>query len=240
MIANSGEYRKKNGQRGCVMMNNFIFENKTKVYFGKGGVKEYLGGLLANFGETVMLAYGGGSIKRNGVYDEIMGILNAAGKRIVEFSGIMSNPTYGRVKGGDKKPLPQPFQTLYTGKWIMYNNGPVTASSFSFQKRTAVPIKEAVAAFLLYFQSPLAVFLDFNSFPNILRPEFPLCSTHAYGILCGQRQSLAKAAPAKDLSFLDTQIQPAKSHFARQNHTAVVTTKTMYYYSCFFRRYPVK
>ena len=122
----------------------------------------------------------------------------------------------------------------------MYNNGPVTASSFSFQKRTAVPIKEAVAAFLLYFQSPLAVFLDFNSFPNILRPEFSLCSTHAYGILCGQRQSLAKAAPAKDLSFLDTQIHPAKSHFARQNHTAVVTTKTVYYYSCFFRRYPVK
>ena len=54
----------------------FVFENKTKVYFGKGGVKEYLGGLLANFGETVMLAYGGGSIKRNGGYDEIMGILN--------------------------------------------------------------------------------------------------------------------------------------------------------------------
>ena len=84
------------------MMNNFIFENKTKVYFGKGGVKEYLGGLLANFGETVMLAYGGGSIKRNGVYDEIMGILNAAGKRIVEFSGIMSNPTYAKVQEGAK------------------------------------------------------------------------------------------------------------------------------------------
>ena len=49
------------------MVNNFIFENKAKVSFGKGGVKEYLGGLLANFGETVMLAYGGGSIKRNGV-----------------------------------------------------------------------------------------------------------------------------------------------------------------------------
>lgn len=84
------------------MMNNFIFENKTKVYFGKGGVKEYLGGLLANFGEIVMLAYGGGSIKRNGVYDEIMGILNAAGKRIVEFSGIMSNPTYAKVQEGAK------------------------------------------------------------------------------------------------------------------------------------------
>lgn len=84
------------------MMNNFIFENKTKVYFGKGGVKEYLGCLLGNYGKTVMLAYGGGSIKRNGVYDEIMGILNAAGKRIVEFSGIMSNPTYQKVQEGAK------------------------------------------------------------------------------------------------------------------------------------------
>ena len=36
-------------------MNNFIFENKTKVYFGRGGVKEYLGCLLKNYGETVML-----------------------------------------------------------------------------------------------------------------------------------------------------------------------------------------
>ena len=102
MIAHSGEYRKKNGQRGYVMMNNFIFENKTKVSFGKGGVKEYLGGLLANFGETIMLAYGGGSIKRNGVYDEIMGILNAQGKCVVEFSGIMSNPTYAKVQEGAK------------------------------------------------------------------------------------------------------------------------------------------
>lgn len=102
MIANSGEYRKKNGQRGYVMMNNFIFENKAKVYFGKGGVKEYLGGLLANFGETVMLAYGSGSIKCNGVYDEIMGILNAQGKCVVEFSGIMSNPTYAKVQDGAK------------------------------------------------------------------------------------------------------------------------------------------
>ena len=83
-------------------MNNFIFENKTKVYFGKDGVKEYLGCLLKNYGETVMLAYGGGSIKRNGVYDEIVGILNAAGKRIVEFSGIMSNPTYAKVQEGAK------------------------------------------------------------------------------------------------------------------------------------------
>lgn len=81
-------------------MKNFVYENKTKVYFGKGGVKEYLGCLLKNYGGTVMLAYGGGSIRRNGVYDEILGILNAQGKRVVEFSGIMSNPTYAKVQEG--------------------------------------------------------------------------------------------------------------------------------------------
>lgn len=59
-------------------MNNFLFENKTKVYFGKGGVKEYLGCLLEHYGDTVMLAYGGGSIKHNGIYDEIVGILRCA------------------------------------------------------------------------------------------------------------------------------------------------------------------
>ncbi len=83
-------------------MNNFIFENKTKVYFGKGGVKEYLGSLLEHYGDTVMLAYGGGSIKRNGVYDEVMGILKAEGKQVIEFSGIMPNPTYAKVPEGAK------------------------------------------------------------------------------------------------------------------------------------------
>lgn len=81
-------------------MNNFIFENATKVYFGKGCVKEYLSCLLKPYGNTVLLAYGSGSIKRNGVYDEVTGILKSAGKNIVEFSGIMANPTYGKVLKG--------------------------------------------------------------------------------------------------------------------------------------------
>lgn len=84
-------------------MNNFLFENKTKVYFGKGGVKEYLGCLLERYGDTVMLAYGGGSIRKNGVYDEVVAILNAKNKRIVEFSGIMPNPTYAKVQEGAKQ-----------------------------------------------------------------------------------------------------------------------------------------
>ena len=83
-------------------MNNFIYENRTKVYFGEDSVSAHLGSLLGNYGDTVMLAYGGGSIKRNGVYDEVMGILNAAGKRVVEFDRIMPNPTYAKVQEGAK------------------------------------------------------------------------------------------------------------------------------------------
>lgn len=83
-------------------MNNFIYENTTKVYFGKGGVKEYLGCIMKKYGNTVMLAYGGGSIKRNGIYDEVTEILEEAGKTIVDFSGIMPNPTYAKVQEGAK------------------------------------------------------------------------------------------------------------------------------------------
>ena len=78
-------------------MNNFIFQNSTKVYFGQGCVKEYLA-CLTKHAHTILLAYGGGSIKRNGVYDEIMDVFYSAGKQVVEFSGIMANPTYAKVQ----------------------------------------------------------------------------------------------------------------------------------------------
>lgn len=80
-------------------MNNFIYENKTKVYFGQGCVKEFLTCLVKDC-DTVMMAYGQGSVKRNGIYDEVLSILMKAGKNIVEFPGIMPNPTYGKVMEG--------------------------------------------------------------------------------------------------------------------------------------------
>lgn len=83
-------------------MNNFIFENSTKVYFGAGCVKEYLKSVVEDYGSTVMLCYGGGSIKKNGVYDEVVSLLKDVGKRIVEFSGIPSNPIYSKVLEGAK------------------------------------------------------------------------------------------------------------------------------------------
>lgn len=83
-------------------MNNFIFTYPTKVYFGKGCVKEYLACPLKKQGPTVMLAYGGGSVKKNGVYGQMMDILAQEGKTVVEFGGIMPNPTYAKVQEGAK------------------------------------------------------------------------------------------------------------------------------------------
>ena len=81
-------------------MNSFIYSYPTKNYFGIGCVKENLLKVLNNYGEKVLLAYGSGSVKKNGVYKEITDILKAAGKSIIEFSGIMPNPTYAKVQEG--------------------------------------------------------------------------------------------------------------------------------------------
>ncbi len=81
-------------------MNNFIFENNTKTYFGKGCVKEYLTCLSRKYGRNVLFAYGEDSIKKTGIYDEIMESLGKAGKNIIEFPGITSNPTYTKVLEG--------------------------------------------------------------------------------------------------------------------------------------------
>ena len=83
-------------------MNNFMFENRTKAYFGKGCVKEYLGMLVSGYGNNVMLAYGGGSIQKNGIYKEVVDILKVTGKTIIDFPGIMPNPTYKKVIEGAK------------------------------------------------------------------------------------------------------------------------------------------
>ena len=81
-------------------MNSFTYSYPVKVYFGEKAAAKNLAAELANIGPNVMLAYGGGSIKKNGVYDELIGILKDAGKTVTEFTGIMSNPTYAKVQEG--------------------------------------------------------------------------------------------------------------------------------------------
>lgn len=81
-------------------MNQFMYSYPTKVYFGEGEAKQALPQELGKYGKTVMLAYGGGSVKKNGIYDELKAMLEAAGKEVVDFSGIMPNPTYAKVQEG--------------------------------------------------------------------------------------------------------------------------------------------
>ena len=83
-------------------MENFVYEYPTKVYFGKGAARQHLSNILSAYGPNVLLAYGGGSIKKNGVYDEIAGILKESGKTVTEFTGIMPNPTWEKVREGAK------------------------------------------------------------------------------------------------------------------------------------------
>ncbi|MBR3550920.1 MAG: iron-containing alcohol dehydrogenase [Bacteroidales bacterium] len=83
------------------MLGDFTYENPTRLHFGENSLDK-LKVELALFGKTVMLSYGGGSIKRTGLYDKILTILNEAGKTIVEDSGVMPNPTVEKLYEGCK------------------------------------------------------------------------------------------------------------------------------------------
>lgn len=81
------------------MLGNFSYKNATKLYFGDDSLK-YLNDELPKYGKTVQLIYGGGSVKRNGVYDAVMQILKANGKTVVEDAGVMPNPTAEKLREG--------------------------------------------------------------------------------------------------------------------------------------------
>ncbi|RNA70502.1 iron-containing alcohol dehydrogenase [Alteribacter keqinensis] len=81
-------------------MDNFIYQNPTRLIFGEGQVKEQLAEQLKPFGQNVLLVYGGGSIKRNGIYDEVTGILNEGGFNVTEQSGVDPNPRLSTVHKG--------------------------------------------------------------------------------------------------------------------------------------------
>ena len=87
-------------QKGEIDMQKFVYEYATKVYFGQGAAREHLAEAVSGYGKNVMLAYGGGSVKKNGIYDEVKGILEGAGKKVTDFAGVMSNPTYAKVQEG--------------------------------------------------------------------------------------------------------------------------------------------
>lgn len=81
------------------MLGNFSYHNPTKLYFGDDSLK-YLNEELPKYGKTVQLIYGGGSVKRSGLYDEILSILRDNGKTVVEDAGVMPNPTVEKLNEG--------------------------------------------------------------------------------------------------------------------------------------------
>ena len=80
-------------------MRDFVFENKTKVYFGKEQLC-HLHEEVARFGKRVLLVYGGGSIKRIGLYDKVMTELQKAGANVFELAGVEPNPRHTTVNRG--------------------------------------------------------------------------------------------------------------------------------------------
>ena len=83
------------------MLGNFSYHNATKLYFGEDSLN-YLNEELPKYGKNVVLIYGGGSIKKNGIYESVVAILKANGKNIVEDGGVMPNPTAEKLREGVK------------------------------------------------------------------------------------------------------------------------------------------
>ncbi len=81
------------------MLGDFTYCNPTKLYFGKHAL-DGLNEELPKYGKRVMLVYGGGSIKKNGIYDKVVEALKANGKEIYEDSGVMPNPTTDKLREG--------------------------------------------------------------------------------------------------------------------------------------------
>lgn len=81
------------------MLGNFSYANPTKLYFGDDSLKS-LNTELPKYGKNIILVYGGGSVKKSGLYDEVMEILNANGKTVSEIAGVMPNPTIEKLYEG--------------------------------------------------------------------------------------------------------------------------------------------
>lgn len=84
------------------MLGNFTYSNPTKLYFGENAL-DNLASELKNYGKNVLFCYGGGSIKKNGIYDKVVKILKECGKVIIEDGGVMPNPTSEKLVDGCKK-----------------------------------------------------------------------------------------------------------------------------------------
>ena len=81
-------------------MKDFTYSYPVNVYFGTDAAKKAISQEIGKYGKNVMLAYGGGAVKKRGIYDAVVSMLKEAGKEVTDFPGIMPNPTYAKVQEG--------------------------------------------------------------------------------------------------------------------------------------------
>ena len=81
------------------MLGNFSYCNPTRLYFGEDSMNHFKKE-LEHYGGNVLLCYGGGSIKKNGIYDQVIAVLKECGKTVMEDPGVMPNPTVEKLREG--------------------------------------------------------------------------------------------------------------------------------------------
>lgn len=133
------------------MLGNFTYCNPTRLHFGQDALQN-LTEELKKYGPTVQLSYGGGSIKRNGIYDKVVDVLRAAGKTIVEDAGVMPNPTVEKLREGATTARTHNVDLILAvggGSTIDYAKGVSVAAWFdgdaweTFYKQQATPAPDA-------------------------------------------------------------------------------------------------
>lgn len=102
------------------MLGSITYHNPTRLHFGTDAM-DALAGELAAFGTTIQLVYGGGSIKKNGIYEQVVEVLKAAGKTVVEDAGVMPNPTIEKLRAAVANPEEYEARSniMWTATWAL-------------------------------------------------------------------------------------------------------------------------
>lgn len=126
------------------MLGNFVYYNPTKLYFGDESRKN-LTEALKGFGPKVLLTYGGGSIKKNGVYDDVTAALKETGKEVIELSGVMPNPTLAKLEEGRRVARENDVDLILAvggGSTIDYSKGVAASAWYDGDAWTAFWLKQ--------------------------------------------------------------------------------------------------
>ena len=151
------------------MLGNFSYCNPTKLYFGENSLSN-LSDELKKYGDNVVLVYGTGSIKKNGIYDDIIKILKESNKNITEIEGVMPNPTVEKLYEGIE------IARNHNADFILAVGG---GSVCDFSKALSVSVncnveKINILKFCAKLERIVAVF--FTSSP------FPMCSVSVFNV----------------------------------------------------------